>query len=130
MALRAPVDSNDRHRLDETKNGFVYPLFGRHFERKVVIVAAATRPASSASSNTRREVRYVLAKAGKPLDRALRSEPADYTLVRRQGAQRIYRVDRGDLDGSVEVEAVEVHDLVPRRDEVADELLLRSRRQA
>ncbi len=81
-------------RLAETENGFVYPLFGRHFEREVVIVRGRDQAALLRQLERTPQLRYVLAKAGKPLDRALRSEPRRYTLVRRQGAQRIYRVNR------------------------------------
>ena len=81
-------------RLAETENGFVYPLFGRHFERKVVIVRGRDQAALLGQLEHIAQLRYVLAQAGKPLDRALRSEPRRYTLVRRQGAQRIYRVNR------------------------------------
>jgi hypothetical protein len=83
-------------RLDETKNRFVYPLFGRHFEREVAIVRGRDEAGLLRQLEHAPEVRYVLATAGKPLDRALRSAPDDYTLVGRQGAQRIYRVDRVD----------------------------------
>jgi len=81
-------------RLAEAENGFVYPLFGRHFERKVVIVRGRDPAGLRGQLERTPQLRYVLAEAGKPLDRALRSEPRRYTLVRRQGAQRIYRVDR------------------------------------
>ena len=81
-------------RLAEAENGFVYPLFGRHFERKVVIVRGRDQAQLLRQLERTPQLRYVLAQAGKPLDRALRSEPRRYALVRRQGAQRIYRVDR------------------------------------
>jgi hypothetical protein len=73
-------------------SGFVYPLFGRHFERDVVILQGRDEAGLLRQLRKAPHVQYVLAEAGKPLDRALQSAPDEYTLVARQGSQRIYRV--------------------------------------
>jgi Dolichyl-phosphate-mannose-protein mannosyltransferase len=78
-------------RIDEVPMRFVYPLFGRHFERDVVIVRGGDKASLLRQLRNAPHVRYVLAEAGRQLDRALRTVPGDYTLVRHQGTQRIYR---------------------------------------
>jgi hypothetical protein len=89
-----PPQATIATRLAEVENNAVYPLFGRHFEREVVIVSGSGEAELLRQLDNAPQVRYVLAEAGKPLDRALGSAPDKYTLVRRQGSQRIYQVNR------------------------------------
>ena len=91
---RIPATATIATRNQDLYEQFVYPLFGRHFDRKVVMLRGTDEKALLAQLARTPQVQYVLARTGAPLDRALRSAPDRYEVVERQGAQRIYRVHR------------------------------------
>jgi hypothetical protein len=86
-----PANATVATRSSDLYDGFVYPLFGRHFDRDVVMLRGDDEDALLAQLDRAPQVQYVVAEAGKPLDRALRSAPDRFELVQRHGVERIYR---------------------------------------